>query len=143
MQRDLGLGHLARFFGTVVTCLLSPHSQVVAAATQTLKVPQPPQPSLSWRNRARKRFCLPLCLASPPWALDAQLCPGGTSPSGSQTLGASKAAVWEGERNWMCCLGLASLGPLFVGDAEGVCGSTHCRHWLCDLFSVRSSPVHR
>ncbi|ERE79643.1 RRP12-like protein [Cricetulus griseus] len=37
MQRDLGLGHLARFFGTVVTCLLSPHSQVVAAATQTLK----------------------------------------------------------------------------------------------------------
>ncbi|XP_040600408.1 RRP12-like protein [Mesocricetus auratus] len=37
MQRDLGLGHLARFFGTAVTCLLSPHSQVVAAATQTLK----------------------------------------------------------------------------------------------------------
>lgn len=37
MQRDLGLGHLARFFGMAVTCLLSPHSQVVAAATQTLK----------------------------------------------------------------------------------------------------------
>ncbi|XP_052041658.1 RRP12-like protein [Apodemus sylvaticus] len=36
-QRDLGLGHLARFFGTAMTCLLSPHSQVVAAATQTLK----------------------------------------------------------------------------------------------------------
>ncbi|XP_057635181.1 RRP12-like protein [Chionomys nivalis] len=37
MHRDLGLGHLARFFGMAVTCLLSPHSQVVAAATQTLK----------------------------------------------------------------------------------------------------------
>ncbi|XP_075830211.1 RRP12-like protein [Microtus pennsylvanicus] len=37
MQRDLGLGHLARFFGMAMTCLLSPHSQVVAAATQTLK----------------------------------------------------------------------------------------------------------
>ncbi|XP_021071760.1 RRP12-like protein [Mus pahari] len=37
LQRDLGLGHLARFFGTAVTCLLSPHSQVVVAATQTLK----------------------------------------------------------------------------------------------------------
>lgn len=37
LQRDLGLGHLARFFGRAVTCLLSPHSQVVAAATQTLK----------------------------------------------------------------------------------------------------------
>ncbi|XP_041517179.1 RRP12-like protein [Microtus oregoni] len=37
LQRDLGLGHLARFFGMAVTCLLSPHSQVVAAATQTLK----------------------------------------------------------------------------------------------------------
>ncbi|XP_034342176.1 RRP12-like protein [Arvicanthis niloticus] len=37
LHRDLGLGHLARFFGTAVTCLLSPHSQVVAAATQTLK----------------------------------------------------------------------------------------------------------
>lgn len=47
LQRDLGLGHLARFFGTAVTCLLSPHSQVVAAATQTLKVLQPAEPSFS------------------------------------------------------------------------------------------------
>lgn len=52
MQRDLGLGHLARFFGMAVTCLLSPHSQVVAAATQTLKVPQSPQPSLSWGKQS-------------------------------------------------------------------------------------------
>ncbi|KAM6186430.1 RRP12-like protein isoform 2-T2 [Rhynchocyon petersi] len=37
LQRDLGLGHLPRFFGTAMTCLLSPHSQVVAAATQSLK----------------------------------------------------------------------------------------------------------
>nr|XP_044987580.1 RRP12-like protein [Jaculus jaculus] len=37
LQRDLGLGHLARFFGTAMTCFLSPHSQVVAAATQSLK----------------------------------------------------------------------------------------------------------
>ncbi|XP_006831263.1 PREDICTED: RRP12-like protein isoform X2 [Chrysochloris asiatica] len=37
LQRDLGLGHLPRFFGTAMTCLLSPHSQVVATATQSLK----------------------------------------------------------------------------------------------------------
>uniref|UniRef100_A0A8D2DDX0 Ribosomal RNA processing 12 homolog n=1 Tax=Sciurus vulgaris TaxID=55149 RepID=A0A8D2DDX0_SCIVU len=37
LQRDLGLGHLPRFFGTAMTCLLSPHSQVVTAATQSLK----------------------------------------------------------------------------------------------------------
>ncbi|KAM5271621.1 RRP12-like protein isoform 3-T3 [Ctenodactylus gundi] len=37
LQRDLGLGHLARFFGTAMSCLLSPHSQVVIAATQSLK----------------------------------------------------------------------------------------------------------
>ncbi|XP_040848312.1 RRP12-like protein isoform X2 [Ochotona curzoniae] len=37
LQRDLGLGHLPRFFGTAMTCLLSPHSQVVVAATQSLK----------------------------------------------------------------------------------------------------------
>uniref|UniRef100_A0A8C8Z1J9 Ribosomal RNA processing 12 homolog n=1 Tax=Prolemur simus TaxID=1328070 RepID=A0A8C8Z1J9_PROSS len=37
LQRDLGLGHLPRFFGTAMTCLLSPHVQVVTAATQSLK----------------------------------------------------------------------------------------------------------
>ncbi|XP_003479611.1 RRP12-like protein [Cavia porcellus] len=37
LQRDLGLGHLARFFRTAMSCLLSPHSQVVIAATQSLK----------------------------------------------------------------------------------------------------------
>uniref|UniRef100_A0A8C5XFH6 Ribosomal RNA processing 12 homolog n=1 Tax=Microcebus murinus TaxID=30608 RepID=A0A8C5XFH6_MICMU len=37
LQRDLGLGHLPRFFGTAMTCLLSPHLQVVTAATQSLK----------------------------------------------------------------------------------------------------------
>ncbi|XP_006880133.1 PREDICTED: RRP12-like protein isoform X2 [Elephantulus edwardii] len=37
LHRDLGLGHLPRFFGTAMTCLLSPHLQVVAAATQSLK----------------------------------------------------------------------------------------------------------
>ncbi|KAI2556822.1 RRP12-like protein isoform 3 [Homo sapiens] len=37
LQWDLGLGHLPRFFGTAVTCLLSPHSQVLTAATQSLK----------------------------------------------------------------------------------------------------------
>lgn len=41
LQRDLGLGHLPRFFGTATTCLLSPHSQVVTAATQSLQVAQP------------------------------------------------------------------------------------------------------
>uniref|UniRef100_A0A452R2T1 Ribosomal RNA processing 12 homolog n=1 Tax=Ursus americanus TaxID=9643 RepID=A0A452R2T1_URSAM len=38
LQRDLGLGHLPRFFGTATTCLLSPHSQVVTAATQSLQI---------------------------------------------------------------------------------------------------------
>ncbi|VFV46161.1 Hypothetical predicted protein [Lynx pardinus] len=37
LQRDLGLGHLPRFFGTATTCLLSPHSQVVTAASQSLQ----------------------------------------------------------------------------------------------------------
>ncbi|XP_075391105.1 RRP12-like protein [Tenrec ecaudatus] len=37
LQRDLGLGHLPRLFVTAMTCLLSPYSQVVAAATQSLK----------------------------------------------------------------------------------------------------------
>uniref|UniRef100_A0A2K5QA06 Uncharacterized protein n=1 Tax=Cebus imitator TaxID=2715852 RepID=A0A2K5QA06_CEBIM len=37
LQWDLGLGHLPRFFGTAVTCLLSPHAQVVTAATHSLK----------------------------------------------------------------------------------------------------------
>uniref|UniRef100_A0A671EYD6 Ribosomal RNA processing 12 homolog n=1 Tax=Rhinolophus ferrumequinum TaxID=59479 RepID=A0A671EYD6_RHIFE len=37
LQRDLGLGHLPRFFGTAMTCLLSPHSHVVTAATQSLQ----------------------------------------------------------------------------------------------------------
>ncbi|XP_028916752.1 RRP12-like protein [Ornithorhynchus anatinus] len=38
LQRDLGLGHLPRFFGTAMNCLLSPHAQVGATATQSLKV---------------------------------------------------------------------------------------------------------
>ncbi|GAB1302418.1 RRP12-like protein [Apodemus speciosus] len=66
LQRDLGLGHLARFFGTAMTCLLSPHSQVVAAATQTLKA-----------------------------TLDAQPCTGGASHSGTQALELQKTAVRE------------------------------------------------
>ncbi|XP_049646755.1 RRP12-like protein isoform X2 [Suncus etruscus] len=37
LQRNLGLGHLPRFFGTAMSCLLSPHSQVVTAATQSLQ----------------------------------------------------------------------------------------------------------
>ncbi|XP_044518595.1 RRP12-like protein isoform X3 [Gracilinanus agilis] len=38
LQRDLGLGHLPRFFGAAMNCLLSPHAAVAAAATQSLKV---------------------------------------------------------------------------------------------------------
>lgn len=37
LQWDLGLGHFPRFFGTAMTCLLSAHSQVVTAATQSLQ----------------------------------------------------------------------------------------------------------
>ncbi|XDB65022.1 hypothetical protein AB1E18_018318 [Capra hircus] len=37
LHRDLGLGHLPRFFGTATTCLLSPHLPVVTAATQCLQ----------------------------------------------------------------------------------------------------------
>uniref|UniRef100_F6X6Z7 Ribosomal RNA processing 12 homolog n=1 Tax=Monodelphis domestica TaxID=13616 RepID=F6X6Z7_MONDO len=38
LQRDLGLGHLPRFFGAAMNCLLSPHAAVATAATQSLKV---------------------------------------------------------------------------------------------------------
>lgn len=37
LHRDLGLGHLPRFFGTAMTCLLSSHSQVVSEASQSLQ----------------------------------------------------------------------------------------------------------
>ncbi|KAB0383804.1 hypothetical protein FD755_005721 [Muntiacus reevesi] len=37
LHRDLGLGHLPRFFGTATTCLLSPHLPVVTAAAQCLQ----------------------------------------------------------------------------------------------------------
>ncbi|OWK07909.1 RRP12 [Cervus elaphus hippelaphus] len=37
LYRDLGLGHLPRFFGTATTCLLSPHLPVVTAAAQCLQ----------------------------------------------------------------------------------------------------------
>ncbi|XP_027715392.1 RRP12-like protein [Vombatus ursinus] len=38
LQRDLGMGHLPRFFGAAMNCLLSPHTQVATAATQSLEV---------------------------------------------------------------------------------------------------------
>ncbi|KAK7930832.1 hypothetical protein WMY93_007227 [Mugilogobius chulae] len=38
LQSSLSLGHLPRLFSAAVSCLLSPHSQVVSAATSTLKV---------------------------------------------------------------------------------------------------------
>ncbi|KAI7805897.1 RRP12-like protein [Triplophysa rosa] len=37
LQSSLSLGHLPRLFSISVSCLLSPHTQVVSAATQTLK----------------------------------------------------------------------------------------------------------
>ncbi|XP_029690750.1 RRP12-like protein [Takifugu rubripes] len=37
LQSSLGLGHLPRFFSAAMSCLLSPHSQVVTAAASTLK----------------------------------------------------------------------------------------------------------
>ncbi|XP_073729478.1 RRP12-like protein [Misgurnus anguillicaudatus] len=37
LQSSLSLGHLPRLFTITMSCLLSPHSQVVSAATQTLK----------------------------------------------------------------------------------------------------------
>uniref|UniRef100_A0A5G2QWF3 Ribosomal RNA processing 12 homolog n=1 Tax=Sus scrofa TaxID=9823 RepID=A0A5G2QWF3_PIG len=37
LHQNLGLGHLPRFFGTAMTCLLSPHSQVVTVAAQCLQ----------------------------------------------------------------------------------------------------------
>ncbi|XP_077114405.1 RRP12-like protein [Ranitomeya variabilis] len=37
LQWDLCLGHLPRLFSTSMTCLLSPHTQVVSAAARTLK----------------------------------------------------------------------------------------------------------
>lgn len=38
LQSSLSLGHLPRLFSTSVSCLLSPHTQIISAATQTLKV---------------------------------------------------------------------------------------------------------
>ncbi|XP_051837739.1 RRP12-like protein [Antechinus flavipes] len=38
LHRDLGMGHLPRFFGAAMNCLLSPHAQVAVAATQSLKL---------------------------------------------------------------------------------------------------------
>ncbi|KAI4877623.1 hypothetical protein NFI96_022980, partial [Prochilodus magdalenae] len=37
LQISLSLGHLPRLFSTAMSCLLSPHTQVVSAATQALK----------------------------------------------------------------------------------------------------------
>ncbi|KAM9476778.1 RRP12-like protein [Clarias gariepinus] len=37
LQSSLSLGHLPRFFSATMPCLLSPHTQVVSAAAQTLK----------------------------------------------------------------------------------------------------------
>ncbi|XP_051504404.1 RRP12-like protein [Myxocyprinus asiaticus] len=37
LQSSLSLGHLPRLFSITMSCLLSPHTQVVSAATQTLK----------------------------------------------------------------------------------------------------------
>lgn len=38
LQSSLGLGHLPRLFSATMSCLLSPHVQVVTAAAGTLKV---------------------------------------------------------------------------------------------------------
>uniref|UniRef100_A0A3B4B912 Uncharacterized protein n=1 Tax=Periophthalmus magnuspinnatus TaxID=409849 RepID=A0A3B4B912_9GOBI len=37
LQSSLSLGHLPRLFSAAISCLLSPHTQVVSAATNTLK----------------------------------------------------------------------------------------------------------
>ncbi|XP_052468820.1 RRP12-like protein isoform X1 [Carassius gibelio] len=37
LQSSLSIGHLPRLFSVTMSCLLSPHTQVVSAATQTLK----------------------------------------------------------------------------------------------------------
>ncbi|KAG5831684.1 hypothetical protein ANANG_G00306350 [Anguilla anguilla] len=37
LQTSLSFGHLPRLFSTAMSCLLSPHAQVVSTATQTLK----------------------------------------------------------------------------------------------------------
>lgn len=39
LQKDLCWAHLPRLFSATMNCFLSPHSQVVAAAAQTLEVP--------------------------------------------------------------------------------------------------------
>lgn len=38
LQSSLSLGHLPRLFSAAMSCLLSPHTQVVSAAANTLKV---------------------------------------------------------------------------------------------------------
>lgn len=39
LQKDLCWAHLPRLFSAAMNCFLSPHSQVVSAAAQTLEVP--------------------------------------------------------------------------------------------------------
>uniref|UniRef100_A0A7M4F4E7 Ribosomal RNA processing 12 homolog n=1 Tax=Crocodylus porosus TaxID=8502 RepID=A0A7M4F4E7_CROPO len=41
LQKELCWGHLPRLFTAAMTCLLSPHPQVLSATAQTLKVPAP------------------------------------------------------------------------------------------------------
>lgn len=69
LQRDLGLSHLPRFFGTATACLLSPHSQVVTAATQSLQVPRPLSPS--FMGGAESTVGSASCLSLPEPASDA------------------------------------------------------------------------
>ena len=85
-----------------MTCLLSPHSQVVAAATQTLKVFEPAKPCWTVRGVA--------CCSVSQATLDAQSCTGGACHSGTQALELQKTAVLEGEWDLGYSLELDSLG---------------------------------
>lgn len=53
LQKELCWAHLPRLFSAAMNCFLSPHSQVVSAAAQTLEVPTgDPSPSPFCRCRA-------------------------------------------------------------------------------------------
>lgn len=141
LHRDLGLGHLPRFFGTATTCLLSPHLPVVTAATQCLQVPLPPAPALVSGTESEGVSCCPVSPRARPRSLATSW--GRGSQSGGRLPGSFREqSPGKAEWHWGASLGPNGRGLFFAGDPERMCRSPHGRHWLRDLLSLRPFPVH-
>ncbi|NXD28791.1 RRP12 protein, partial [Spelaeornis formosus] len=78
LQKDLCWAHLPRLFSAAMNCFLSPHSQVVSAAAQTLEVPHPDtSPHLNalglvggFASDGHPEYCWCDCLLSPPRSVE-------------------------------------------------------------------------